>query len=235
MLVMCDGVENERWDGANVGNRLERLETLSLGRQEEEEDEDNGEVSAAQGGDTAMGESAALDAEESPRASDKRSAVGASAISSSVSHTLEGMRETTLPPSQPAIFHINPFTRNPNANNPQPADDDDDPDPAGPPRRATKRSRVGALFQRTFSRAGRHRAATTPMLPADDTSVFGAPTPAADNSSFARPFSPLGRSFSPFGLLSRVGGSAAPSMVASRTIKLCLVGDVAAGKSAFLK
>lgn len=80
---MCDGVENERWDGANVGNRLERLETLSLGRQEEEEDEDNGEVSAAQGGDSAMGEGVALDAEESPRAGDKRSAVSASAISSS--------------------------------------------------------------------------------------------------------------------------------------------------------
>ncbi|KAK3900238.1 hypothetical protein C8A05DRAFT_45873 [Staphylotrichum tortipilum] len=108
----------------------------------------------------------------------------------------------------------------------RPPDDDEDDDPIGPPRRATKRSRVGALFQRTLSRGGRLRAITTPVLLPSDGSVSGPPA-AADNSPFVRPFSP-------FGLLSRAGGSAVPSMVASRTIKLCLVGDVAAGKTAFL-
>ena len=53
--------------------------------------------------------------------------------------------------------------------------------------------------------------------------------------------SPVSRSFSPFDFLSRVGsGTAAatatagvPStLVATRTIKICLIGDVGAGKTA---
>lgn len=131
----------------------------------------------------------------------------------------------------------------------QPTDnDEDDEDGEGRDQPATKRSRVGAAIQRTLSRVSRRRADTTNAAPASSIPVFSSPAAAGNltasniaardagaGSPVPRPFSP-----SPFGVLSRVGSSAATagapsSLVASRNIKICLVGDVGSGKTALFK
>ncbi|KAK4149032.1 P-loop containing nucleoside triphosphate hydrolase protein [Chaetomidium leptoderma] len=121
-----------------------------------------------------------------------------------------------------------------------PTDDDDEARDLDQP--AAKRSRVGAVLQRTLSRMGRGRAdSASRAVGGNMTTTPAAFPPSAFLFSPAGAASPAPRAFSPFGFLSRVGSgtaataataAAAPSMVASRTIKVCLVGDVAAGKTA---
>ncbi|KAK4122797.1 P-loop containing nucleoside triphosphate hydrolase protein [Parathielavia appendiculata] len=130
-----------------------------------------------------------------------------------------------------------------------PTDDDDEEEEAARNQSAAKRSRLGAVFQRTISRAARHRAdgTTTTMTSAAAPLALApglaGPTVPLTASNVAaidvaapkpgpRPFSPVG---SPLSRVSGTGASAgaASSVVASRTIKICLVGDVAAGKTAF--
>ncbi|KAK4101997.1 P-loop containing nucleoside triphosphate hydrolase protein [Parathielavia hyrcaniae] len=121
---------------------------------------------------------------------------------------------------------------------------DDDEEEMARSQPATKRSRLGAVFQRTASRAGRHKAdsttTTSPTSPLDFAPDHATPTTPLTAINVATP-SPGPRPFSPFeSLLSRVSGTgasadAASSVVPSRTIKICLVGDVAAGKTAFFK
>ncbi|KAK4040322.1 P-loop containing nucleoside triphosphate hydrolase protein [Parachaetomium inaequale] len=202
---------------------LGRLQALSLERQEEEET-----VSAVAQGGNIVGEGTALDMGESARVGDKRSA-------------------------------------------PPPSEDDDSAPGLAPP--APKRSRVGAVLQRTLSRlgggrGGRNRAATTittttttarpatPPLPvpafclAPPGSAFpsaalhqnhhrlteGNVAAAAASGSGPLGPAPFVRAFSPFALLSSRAGSVAASSASqtvSRTVKVCLVGDVGAGKTAF--
>ncbi|KAG7285436.1 hypothetical protein NEMBOFW57_010063 [Staphylotrichum longicolle] len=187
------GQGNLHWETSpRMETWLERLQALSLEREEEE--------AAARGGEE--GEATAHHVEDRARTGDKRSA---------------------------------------------PTDNDEDDDGGGdaPDQPAPKRSRVGAAIQRTLSRVSRRRAGTTSAAPAPSTSAFSSSAAAGNltasniaardagaSSPVPRPFSP-----SPFGLLSRVGSSVATagapsSLVASRNIKICLVGDVGAGKTA---
>ncbi len=108
---------------------------------------------------------------------------------------------------------------------------------------------MGAAFQRTFSRASRRGAdstspQTSPTLAFSPTfspdATDAAANPMAADTPLDTPIaSPVSRSFSPFDFLSRVGSNTAatagaPStLVATRTIKICLIGDVNAGKTAF--
>ena len=124
----------------------------------------------------------------------------------------------------------------------QPTNDDEIADAD---QHTTKRSRVGAaFFQRTFSRASRRGAESTSPPPAFSPTFSADATsnPMAGDAPLDSPVdSPVSRSFSPFDFLSRVGSgtaatAGAPSiLVATRTIKICLIGDVGAGKTALFK
>ncbi|KAH6613461.1 P-loop containing nucleoside triphosphate hydrolase protein [Chaetomium tenue] len=196
---------------------LGRLQALSFGRQEEEET-----VPAAVQGDSTVGEGTALDTEESARAGDKRSATlppttndgnetaepapKRSRISAALQRTfsrLSGRTRTTTPlPQSPLV-------------------------PASSTAHPT-----GTI---TTTTGTTNRPPVPPFAPASALASGFVPGSDLDSSGLAslspRPPPSPGRVFTPFSLLSRVA-SAAPSEVAPRTVKVCLVGDVGAGKTA---
>lgn len=125
---------------------------------------------------------------------------------------------------------------------------------------APKRSRLGVVFQRTIAcMTGRTPGEARPKSKTEDKAAVASsaalaagivtgndPVPAAviTTPTFtpAPTHSPFTRAFSPFGIFSHAGsvvaatvGSRASTTVAQRTIKVCLVGEVAAGKTALFK
>ncbi|KAK3297861.1 P-loop containing nucleoside triphosphate hydrolase protein [Chaetomium fimeti] len=207
---------------------LGRLEAFSFGRQEEEEEEEEKETvsAAAQGGST-VGEGTALDTEESVRAGEKRSAPPPttnpdddddetnepapkrSRISTAFQRTFSRLSSRAWP-----------TTTTTTSTTPLPSS------PLVPASSAYARPATAA----TIHPAGR----TNPLPPF--ASAFAPGFGYAPGSASRSPPPPSlrpgpGRVFSPFSLLSRVG-SAVPSEAAPRTVKVCLVGDVGAGKTA---
>ncbi|KAL2135904.1 hypothetical protein VTI74DRAFT_6287 [Chaetomium olivicolor] len=120
---------------------------------------------------------------------------------------------------------------------------DDDDNEEGISQPASKRSRVGNVFQRAISRFGGHSRAAggNNMSKMAAATTTGAPSVSASaaGNTFAQT-SVVARALSPFNALSRAGSALGMGAVASasqavprRKLNVCLVGEVAAGKSAF--